>query len=196
MCVRHNRLSYSVFCVNVCMKVGCSRDNSIECMREKSPQLLTDKQFELPDVTGVTFFFVPTIDHKFLDNSPIELLKSDKFQRKNILLGMNSHEGSYFIIYKYPELFDPRIQDNKNNITIKEYRKMVKELSLVDSSSDVVTDTIASVYSLPCGSQGNSGDDDAVNYIISLDGMYGDVWFKCPVIHTAKAYAEEVIRCL
>jgi len=160
-------------------------------MREKAAALLTDTQ----NVGDVAFSFVPTIDHKFLEKSPLELLKSGEFQRKNILLGMNSHEGSYFIIYQFAKFFDPRIEDYNSNITIEEYRQMVKDLKLVDSSSDVVTDTIASIYSLPCGSDGNTGDDDELKYILSLDGMFGDVWFKCPVVHMAKAYATEVIRC-
>jgi len=152
-------------------------------MRKKSADLLTEKQNDAGDRM---FNFVPTTDDKFLKQNPRELLDSGKFQRKNILLGLNSHEGSFFIIYEFPKRFVPTNVYN-SNITNEEYLDMVKELNLVDSSSDVVDDTISSIYSLPCG------DDDALPYLKSLGGMLGDVWFKCPVIHTAKAYAKEVL---
>jgi len=162
-------------------------------MRGKSAQLLSDKQWEVKEATVVSFYFVPTVDQKFLTKSPQELLKSGEFQRKNILLGMNSHEGAFFVIYSFVDLFSP-IDSYTDDITSKSYREMAKKLMLVDSSSDAVTDTIASIYSLPCGSEGNTGDDDAIKYFKSLDGMLGDVWFKCPVVRMAKAYAKEVIR--
>ena len=143
--------------------------------------------------TNPSFFFVPTIDHKFLKKSPLELLKSGEFQRKkHILLGVNSHEGSFFVIYAFKKQFDPEKAYN-DQITYDEYREMVSNLSLAGPLSDVVADTIAAVYSLPCGSEGNTGDSDAGRYLMSLDGMLGDVWFKCPVVHMAKSYARKVI---
>ena len=178
----------------MCVKVDCSRDNTIACLREKSAELLTAKQWEVQVDRGSRFR--PTIDHKFLNKSPTDLLKSGEFQRKNIMLGMNSHEGSYFIMYAFPKRFDP-LKDFNNNVTFEEYREMVKKLGMyswmADPSSDIVTDTIASVYSLSCGSEGNTGDDDAVRYFMSLNGMFGDVLFKCPVIHLAKAHVSAVI---
>ena len=170
--------------------MGCSRDNTVECLREKNADQLTEKQSEVPSVSG--FPFVPTVDPKFLNKRPLEVLESGEFQQKNILLGMNSHEGSFFIIYTFPDRFDPTKEYN-DNITTEGYREMVKQLKLVYSSSDVVADTIASIYSLPCGLEGNSGDESAISYLKSLDGMLGDVWFKCPVVQMAKAYARQVI---
>lgn len=181
--------------------VGCSRDDTIECLREKEPELLIEKQWDVKQVTGIAFHFQPTIDNNFLTKSPLELLKSGEFQQqKNVLLGVNNHEGSYFVLYAFKEQFDPTKPYNEN-ITDEEYRKMVSDLMLVElvseqlklggSSSDVVTDTVADAYSLPCGSEGNTGDKDAARYLLSLDGMFGDVWFKCPVIHMAKAYARQ-----
>ena len=154
-------------------------------MQEKPPGLLTAKQPLV--LTGLTFTFVPTVDHKFLMRTPAELLKGD-LQRKNILLGANSHEGSMFAILLFPDRFDPT-KDYNANVTSEQYREMVKQLSLVDTSSDVVIDTIASIYSLSCRSQ---GDQDGVNYFMALAGLLGDVLFNCPVLNTATSYAREV----
>jgi len=49
---------------------------------------------------------------------------------------------------------------------------MVKQLRMVNTSSDFVIDTMASIYSLPCS------DDDGVNYFMALEGIVGDVRFK------------------
>jgi len=165
-------------------------------MRKKNPDEVTNKQFDVKQVSGVNFFFQPTLDQNFLTKSPLELLESGEFQKKSILLGVNSHEGAYFAFYAFPKRFDPTKPYN-DSITGDDYREMVKQLRLAnffaDSPSDEVTDTIAAAYSLPCGSEGNTGDSDALPYIMSLDGMFGDVWFKCPVVHMAKTYAKEVI---
>ena len=107
-----------------CIKVGCSRDDAIECMQKKTPDVLTEKQWEVKQVTSSAFFFVPTIDDQFLKKSPLDLLKSGEFQKKNILLGMNNHEGSYFVIYSFKEQFNPEAAYNAN-ITNDEYRETV-----------------------------------------------------------------------
>ena len=197
----HIKLHRSILPVTVtvlcqCVKVGCSRDNAIECLREKSADLLTEKQWKVKTSSG-TPAFKPTIDHKFLNKNPTDLLKSGEFQKKNILLGANSHEGSYFIIYAFPERFDP-LKDYNNDITFREYRDMVKQLKLhswmAGPWSDIVSDTIAASYLLLCGSKGNTSDDDAVNYFMSLDGMLGDLRFKCPVVHMAKTHVRKFFR--
>jgi len=150
-------------------------------MRGKSPELLTPKQS-------------PTLDEKFLVKSPAKLLLNGELRRKNILLGANSHEGSNFIVFKFPDRF-PFARDFNANVTSEQYREMIQRLGIMQppSSSDVVIDTIASIYLLPCGSQGNTGNVDGLTYFMALSEMFGDVWFKCPVLNMAKSYGREVI---
>ena len=165
--------------------MGCSGDDAIECMREKPPKLLTATQWLVQAGSSTSVPFPPTIDTKFLTSSPVELLLlRAEFQRKDILLGVNSHEGSTFIIEAFPDTFDPTKEFNEN-VTSEEYREMVK--LLLNTSSDFVIDTVASIYAK------SNTDDDGVNYFMALSGMLGDVGFKCPVVNTAKTYATEVI---
>jgi len=157
---------------------------------------VTAKQWALKKVTGV---FKPTVDGNFLTKSPLESLRLGEYQKKNVLVGLNSHEGSYFILYAFPRRFDPTKPYN-DNITSEEYREMISRLKILnlfaDSPSDEVIDTVAAAYSLPCGSEGNTGDSDAISYLMSLEGMYGDVWFKCPVVRLAKSFASQVTGLL
>ena len=75
--------------------MGCPRNNAVECMRETPPELLTAMQWLVQQES--TFTFKPTIDDKFLTKNPAELLQyPGEFQRKDILQGVNSHEGSRF----------------------------------------------------------------------------------------------------
>jgi len=157
-----------------------------------SPQLLSDQQWSVRPVTITSFNFVPTLDNNFIKKSPKELVKAGEFQRKNIVAGINSHEGAFFVLYSFVSRFSP-ILSYTDDITSEDYPEMVKDLMLVNTSSDAVTDTIAAMYALPCGAEGNTYDDDAIPYFRSLDGVLGDNWFKCPVIGFAKAYAKQVI---
>jgi len=162
-------------------------------MREKPPELLAAKQWLVRQFPSFALTFVPTIDDNFLTKSPAELLLyPGKFQRKDILHRVNSHEGSRFIILSFPDHFDLTKEYN-DNVTSEAYREMVEKLKLVNTSSDVVIDTIASFYALPYWSQSNTGDDDGETYFMALDGMFGDIWIKCPLLDTAKVYAREVM---
>ena len=66
---------------------------------------------EGPLVTGILAMpFVPIIDGKFLPENPLRLLQVGKLKKTQVLLGANSHEGSYFLIYFLTHLF--KLQQN------------------------------------------------------------------------------------
>ena len=54
-------------------------------------------RFEFP-----RFPWVPTVDGDVLTSSPYELLKTGSYAVKDTLLGVNSNEGSYWILYGLP----------------------------------------------------------------------------------------------
>ena len=66
---------------------------------------------EGPIVTGILAMpFVPITDGKFLPDNPLRLLQAGKLKKTEVLLGANSHEGSYFLIYFLTHLF--KLQQN------------------------------------------------------------------------------------
>lgn len=66
---------------------------------------------EGPIVTGICAMpFVPIIDGKFLPENPLRLIQSGNFKKTEVLLGANSEEGSYFLIYFLTHLF--KLQQN------------------------------------------------------------------------------------
>jgi len=89
---------YCVLCESI--QLGCSRGDALECLRQKTPAEVTAKQWEVKPATSAAYFFVPTVDEKFLTKSPVELVKAGEFQRKNVLLGMNNNEGNLYTGYR------------------------------------------------------------------------------------------------
>ena len=73
------------------------------------------------------FPFVPIIDGSFLDESPQTSLNSKNFKKTNVLMGANSEEGHYFIMYYLTELFR-----NQEDVFInrEDFLRSVKELNL------------------------------------------------------------------
>ena len=51
-----------------------------------------------------SFPFVPIVDGKFLPNSPLAILQSGKFAKKEMLLGNTKEEAMYFLIYYLTDL--------------------------------------------------------------------------------------------
>ena len=74
---------------------------------------------EGPIVTGILAMpFLPITDGKFLPENPLRLLQAGNLKKTEVLLGANSHEGSYFLIYFLTHLF--KLQQNVSRHDTKE----------------------------------------------------------------------------
>jgi carboxylesterase type B len=191
--------------------VGCPTKSRrhrevLDCMRQKDAALLTSEQWRI-DIDGpaVGMAYGPTVDggggtgngSSFLSRPPVDLLRQGQFQRKNILLGVTSDEGSYFLFYLFPKQFHVSDADGQGNMTAADYRKLVEQLDIrVGSSSGAasdaqaltgaVLDAVAFEYATPC----SFGDQAKPSYFDALDDLLGDVQFKCPVVDFSLTYAQ------
>jgi acetylcholinesterase len=88
--------------------VGCPHSKSnlqatVECLRQVNSSDLVNNEW---GTMGICEFpFVPIIDGAFLDETPQRSLANKNFKKTNILMGSNTEEGYYFIIYYLTELF-------------------------------------------------------------------------------------------
>lgn len=88
--------------------VKCPHDKNnlpavIECLKKHDPTDLVNNEW---GTLGICEFpFVPIIDGAFLDEPPIRALSNKNFKKTNILMGSNTEEGYYFIMYYLTELF-------------------------------------------------------------------------------------------
>lgn len=155
-------------------------------VREAIDCLLTKKAVDLVNsewgTLGICEFpFVPVIDGSFLDETPQNSMKTANFKKTNILMGSNTEEGFYFIIYYLTELF--RIDGTEDvKVSREEFVRAVSELN--PYVNHVGRSAIMYEYT-----DWLRPDDPDANRN-ALDKMVGDYHFTCNVNEFAARYAE------
>jgi len=100
---------------------------AIDCLRQRNATELVEKEWN-GIVFGIAEFpFVPIIDGSFLVESPQTAMKTKNFKKTNVLLGANSEEGHFFILYYLTELF--KLQENVY-VSRKDFERSVGDLNL------------------------------------------------------------------
>ncbi|XP_018025299.1 acetylcholinesterase [Hyalella azteca] len=161
--------------------VGCPTDMSnpsvvIDCLRSKNASELVNSETS----NGVTDFpFVPIIDGAFFDKLPIEYLRNGDFKKCNILMGSNTEEGYWFIMYFLPSLF--RREENVL-ITRAEFERSVR--ALFPYFNELILQAIMYQYT-----DWIDPEDGAKNRN-AIDKMIGDYHFTCNVNEFAEYYSK------
>ncbi|XP_020287286.1 acetylcholinesterase-like isoform X2 [Pseudomyrmex gracilis] len=164
--------------------VGCP--HSHESLREVIDCLLTKDAEELVKnewgTLGICEFpFVPVIDGAFLDESPQRSLATTSFKKANILMGSNTEEGFYFIIYYLTELF--RIDGTEDvKVTRDQFISAVSELN--PYVNQIGRHAIIYEYTNWLHPDDPHANRDA------LDKIVGDYQFTCNVNEFAGRYAD------
>ncbi|KAL8593931.1 hypothetical protein ACOMHN_032351 [Nucella lapillus] len=88
---------------------GCNLDQHdrhiVDCLRTVKAEQFPPHEFSV--VKGIVQFpFVPVVDGTFLTDTPMEYLRSGRFKKTPILLGSNSEEGTWFLVYENGHLFN------------------------------------------------------------------------------------------
>ena len=162
--------------------VNCPHDRFqlsavVECLRNTNASLLVNNEW---GTLGICEFpFVPVIDGAFLDELPELALANKNFKKTNILMGSNTEEGYYFIIYYLTELL--RKEENVY-VNRDEFIKAVRELN--PYINNIARQAIIFEYT-----DWLNPDDPARNRD-ALDKMVGDYHFTCSVNEFAHRYAE------
>ena len=86
-----------------------------DCLRRVPVAHLVNEQWVTRGI--LQFPFVPVIDGVFLPVHPDELLQQKEFKRCPILLGSNSNEASFFLIYELSE----RLRLDRRSMTRAEF---------------------------------------------------------------------------
>ncbi|XP_046425473.1 acetylcholinesterase-like [Neodiprion virginianus] len=168
--------------------LGCPHEESalgsaVECLRSKDPFDLVNNEW---GTLGICEFpFVPVIDGAFLDETPQRSLASSptnpSFKRANILMGSNTEEGYYFIIYYLTELF--RIDGTEDvKVSRDEFLRAVRELN--PYVNQIARNAIVYEYT------DWLRPDDPYRNRDALDKIVGDYHFTCNVNEFAARYAE------
>ncbi|CAH1800626.1 unnamed protein product [Owenia fusiformis] len=148
--------------------------NLMECLRTKDADEIYAKDY----VTGNFFEFpwVPNKDGELVEDNPRNLIKEGKFQKKDIIAGVNTDEGSFWILYALPGFF----KDNSSEQSEQMYRDAIKTLDwdLPSGTKDLITTEY-----LPADTSDKNANRDAIE-----DEM-GDRAFICPTINLAQDFS-------
>nr|AHG95983.1 acetylcholinesterase [Octopus vulgaris] len=161
----------------------CPTENTtsmIDCFLEADAHKLANAQFHNLD-SFLPYTLSPIVDGAFLTQKPIESLKNEP-QKKDVLLGYVTNEGTYFLIYDLPKYFSLKGTVPINKSTAG---KLINKVIAPLRANSVQLDLISYLY----GSHVyGSSETDKYRYI--LDQASGDVKFKCPVIEFAQEYSK------
>ena len=147
----------------------------IDCLRSKPASELVLNE---PSNGICDFPFVPIIDGNFFLELPITSLQNGRFKKTNILMGSNTEEGYWFIMYYLTEYFR-----REEGITLSRanFKTSVKELFPL--FSDIEREAIMFEYTHWIDPENGDMNRNAI------DKMIGDYHFTCNVNEFAYYYA-------
>ena len=86
-------------------RVGCSQKGvrkQLKCLRDVPVEKILKNQWVVEGF--LQFPFIPTVDNKFLNDTPENLLSKGAFEAKPLMAGSNKDESTFFLFFAIPEL--------------------------------------------------------------------------------------------
>ncbi|XP_046342234.1 acetylcholinesterase-like isoform X1 [Haliotis rufescens] len=168
--------------------LGCDAEATkfevIQCLRNKPA-----KEFQLHEFTviggGVVQFpFIPVIDGSFLVESPEESIRLRRFKKIPLLLGSNSNEGSFFLVYFDKDHFNISTEVNISNL---QYTMIMDQMFKTyprhpHRLNDFGMDAILFQYT----NWLNPNNQTMIRH--NIEQAVGDFHFVCSVNELAQAY--------
>ena len=160
--------------------VGCENDDSVmECLRQLPAQFILDREWV--DGNFMVFPWAPTVDGDFLVDTPYNLLKAGKYQKKDALLGVNKDEGTYWLLYALPGF-------SKDGPSLHNHSMFLSGVDTVDFDLSVNDrGKVKNLYSPP-------NINDHVANRDALDKVTGDRSFTCPTKELTDIFAENGLK--
>nr|XP_054771712.1 cholinesterase 2-like [Lytechinus pictus] len=95
----------------------------INCLQRVPPEILIENEFV---VSGTYIFpFVPVVDGEFLTETPTAAKITGSFKEADVLLGTNTNEGSFFMVYDLPGYYD---KDTESLINRTQFFELIPRL--------------------------------------------------------------------
>ncbi|KAK3593557.1 hypothetical protein CHS0354_018644 [Potamilus streckersoni] len=163
-------------------KMNCETfpsDRLINCLRSVDAQRLTEK---LWDFLGyfITYMFAPTLDGTFLEDFPLDLLRTGKMKNCSILAGVTKDEGTYFLAYYVQDYFPPLKLWNPEMMSRDTFLDALEQVIPIQGS--LMKDALVYEY------EQSRLVSERGTYIDILDEAGGDRSFKCPTVDLARYY--------
>ncbi|XP_019741631.1 acetylcholinesterase-like [Hippocampus comes] len=162
--------------------IGCSMSTPAYldiCLQVTDPWLITSKQFDVvtqPSILSIPF--PPVVDGYFLPDEPEILLQSNALPKKEVLLGLNRNEGTYFLVYGMPGFNIT----GESLITRKEF---IQGVRLAMAGFDAVAEEGVVFHYTDWTDEHNSMKNRD-----SLGDLVGDRFFVSPLLEFARRYSQ------
>ncbi|ELT99434.1 hypothetical protein CAPTEDRAFT_157584 [Capitella teleta] len=151
--------------------IGCANDeNILDCLQSKPAQEIFDNEWVVENFLNIPW--VPSVDGDFLVAPPESLLEQGRFQHKDLLVGANKDEGTYFILYDVPGLS----KDGPSPLNDELYKNGVDVVAWDLPAAGRAE--VATFYKPPGASNGDANT-------AALGEIAGDRSFTCPVLDFA-----------
>ncbi|XP_062242688.1 acetylcholinesterase-like [Platichthys flesus] len=162
--------------------LGCPTAKSAEletCLQKANAGKITSQQYDvLAQDLVLGLPFVPVVDKDFLPDKPEVLLRTGKLPKKEVLLGVNKDEGTYFLLYGMPGFN----LTGESLITRNEFLQGVT--NTMSGASKVVREAAILQYTDWTDENNRMKNRDL------LGSLVGDQLFNCPVIEFAQRYSQ------
>ncbi|KAM9733014.1 cholinesterase-like [Menidia menidia] len=162
--------------------LGCPTSHSAQlesCLQRANPKEIATKQYDvLMPPSLLSLPFTPTVDGDFLPADVDVLLSGSDLPKKELMIGLNKDEGTYFLAYGAPGFNIT----GQSLITRKEFLEGV-QLEMADAS-DVTKEAAVFHYTDWTDLENGMKNRDL------LGSLVGDKLFVCPVLEFAHKYSQ------
>ncbi|XP_035535867.1 acetylcholinesterase-like [Morone saxatilis] len=162
--------------------LGCPTSNAAHleaCLQQADPGKITAKQNDvLTHPTILALAFGPVVDRDFLPDNVEVLLSTSKLPKKEVLLGLNTDEGTYFLLYGVPGFNIT----GQSLISRNEFLNGVN-LTMTDAS-DVSREAAIFQYTDWTDENNRMKNRDSMGYLV------GDGLFVCPLLEFTHRYSQ------
>lgn len=130
--------------------------------------------------------FQPVIDGQFISDTPLNLLKTNKFKQCNMITGFVQNEGGYDLAKKAFNLLS-----HQNSKPVVNFKHLNEYLQKHFNNNSVIMNTILFEYTRLTMSNRNDAYLMNTNYFNLLEKLAGDFYCKCGVFNLADYYSKK-----
>ncbi|KAJ0063495.1 hypothetical protein NL108_002784 [Boleophthalmus pectinirostris] len=160
--------------------LGCPLTPRVQmelCLQKVKVEDIVNKQLEVPSNSFLSFPFLPVVDGKFLTHSVKDMLSSKNLPKKDLLIGVNQNEGSYFLPYGAPGF-------SLNGQSLISRAQFLQGIPVI-LPKDGTAVREAAIYEYTDWMDENNMTKNRDH----MSSLYGDYMFLCPVLEFIHKYS-------
>lgn len=142
----------------------------VECLRNQTTEKLLGAVRMVMGLKASSF--IPVSGDDLLPTDPLTTMAGGSAQPVDLLIGVNEHEGTYFLykLYQTMGITDPFVMGNRQHVTIV---KLLLNYALWEAPEDLLEGLLANI-------KDGTSTPDVVRYL--ADGI-GDIAMRCPTLY-------------